>query len=117
MFEAELVATILSVGALLPLLIAVVNQPHWSARTRTILSVLVSGIGGLVTYVSQEGLNFDSASAVIAVVVGVILASASTYQTIWKPVGIARKIENSTSPHSPILEDNIPVNESTPDSW
>lgn len=117
MIQTELVAIILSVGGLLPLLIAVVNQPHWSARVRTILSVAVSALAGLVTYVSENGLAFESASSAIAVVVGVILTTATAYQTIWKPSGVARKIENSTSPNSPNLEENIPASEATPDSW
>lgn len=117
MIETELIAIILSVGSLLPLLIAVVNQPHWSAKVRTILSVAVSGLAGLVTYVTENGLEFDSASAVVVAVVGVILASVASYQSIWKPSGIARRIENATSRQSPVLEENIPIDESTPDSW
>lgn len=117
MIQTEIVATILAVGGLLPLLIAVVNQPHWSARTRTILAVIVSGLSGLVTYVTENGLVFESTSSVVTVVVGIILTSVTAYQTIWKPSGVARKIENITSSHSPNLEEDIPRNESTPDSW
>lgn len=94
---AEVVATILAVGALLPLLTSVVQQPRWSNRTRTVLAVIVSLVAGLVAYVSQFGLNFSSVSNVVTVVVGVIVLAAGTYQAIWKPSGVAPAIERATS--------------------
>lgn len=95
--STELVAIILAVGGLLPLLTSVVQQPRWSARTRTIMSVVVSTIAGLVTYVSSEGLNFDSPSAIVATVVGIIITSAAAYKALWKPTGATQAIEGATS--------------------
>lgn len=96
--STELVAIILSVGGLLPLLTSVVEQPQWSARTRTVMSVIVSIIAGIVTYVSAEGLHFESPSAIVATVVGVIITSAAAYKTLWKPTGTTQAIEDATSP-------------------
>lgn len=96
--STELVAIILSVGGLLPLLTSVVEQPQWSARTRTVMSVIVSIIAGIVTYVSAEGLHFESPSAIVATVVGVIITSAAAYKTLWKPTGATQAIEDATSP-------------------
>jgi uncharacterized membrane protein (DUF441 family) len=96
--STELVAIILSVGGLLPLLTSVVEQPQWSARTRTVMSVIVSIIAGIVTYVSAEGLHFESPSAIVATVVGVIITSAASYKTLWKPTGATQAIEDATSP-------------------
>lgn len=96
----ELVASILAIGPLLSLLISVVNQPQWSARTRTIMSVAVSALGGIVTYVAESGLDFSSPSAIIAAVVGMILATSVAYRNIWKPTGVARAIEYTTSTKS-----------------
>lgn len=96
---AEVVAIILAVGGLLPLLTSLVQQPRWSNRTRTVLAVIVSIIAGTVTYVTMNGLDIVSGqpSSIITVIVGVILAAATSYQTIWKPSGVAPKIENVTS--------------------
>ena len=99
MVDPELVATILALGAALPLLTSVVQQPQWSASVRTWSSVAVSILAGLVAYVTQFGLDFSAPSTVVSTVIGVVLASAASYKTIWKPSGVAAAIENSTSPH------------------
>lgn len=98
MDTTEIVAIVASVGLLTPLLTAVVEQPQWSTRTRTALSVAVSIVVGIVTYIGTHGLVLDSPAAVVAVVIGVILASAAAYQTLWQPSGIARAVEHRTSP-------------------
>lgn len=100
MITTEIVAIILAVGALLPLLTSVVQQPQWSARTRTVMAVGVSVLAGLVTYVTQFGFEITSASTLITFVVGVALASATAYKNIWKPAGVSPAIEESTSPHN-----------------
>lgn len=97
MVTTEFVAIILAVGGLLPILTSVVNQPQWSTRTRTIMSVLVSVLAGLVAYVAEFGFVLDSPSGIVATVVGVILASATAYKTLWKPIGVAPAIEVATS--------------------
>lgn len=93
----ELVASILAVGALIPLLISIVNQPRWSTQTRTVMSVGVAALAGLVTFVADNGLDFSSPSRLITTVVGVILAATTSYSTIWKPSGVAPSIEHATS--------------------
>ena len=98
MDTSTLAATILAVGGLLPVLIAVVQQPKWSAKTRSIMTVLVSGLAGLVTYVSTNGLNFGDVPTLVTTVVGIILASVASYESIWKKVGTTKAIELATSP-------------------
>lgn len=93
----QVVGIILAVGALLPLLISVVQQPRWSDRTRTILAVVIAALAGLVTYVTEHGLDFHDQTALVTTVVGVILASATAYKTLWKPVGLAPAIEKFTT--------------------
>lgn len=97
MVTTEFVAIVLAVGGLLPILTAVVNQPHWSTRARTIMSVLVSVLAGLVAYVAEFGFVVDSPSSIVATVVGVVLAAATAYKTLWQPTGVAPAIEAATS--------------------
>ena len=100
----ELIAIILAVGSLLPLLTSVIQQPRWSDKTRTAMAVGVSVLAGLVTYVTQFGLNVDSPSAIVIVVVGVVLAASTAYKTIWKPAGVAPAIEAKTSARAIVVE-------------
>lgn len=93
----ELIASVLAIGSLLPLLISAVNQPHWSSRTRTIMSVGVSILAGIVAYVSENGLDFSTPSNIVATLVGTILATSVAYRNIWKPTGVAQAIEYGTS--------------------
>lgn len=94
----ELIASILVIGSLLPLLISIVNQPQWSSRTRTIMSVGVSILAGVVAYVSENGLDFSTPSNIVATIVGTVLATSVAYRNIWKPTGVAHAIEFGTSP-------------------
>lgn len=95
----EAIAIILAVGLLLPLLTSIVQQPRWSKRTRTILSVAVSIVAGVVTYVTANGLHLvpDQPSTIVVFIVGVILASATAYKTVWKPSGVSPAVERVTS--------------------
>lgn len=119
MIEADLVAIILAVGGLLPLLTAVAQQPQWSARTRTFIGVIVATIAGVVTYVTQFGLDLSKPSAIVTTIVGIILASVAAYQSIWKPSGISSKIENATSRTQPYngAEEEAYENESVPEHY
>lgn len=94
----QIVALILGIGTLLPLLTAVVQQKHWSSRTRSIIGVVMSVLAGLVAWVSTHGLNVSDLPGLIATVVGIALASIAAYNGIWKPTGVANAIEVATSP-------------------
>lgn len=103
MITTEIVAIILAIGTLLPLLTSIVNQPRWSAKARTAMSVAVSTLAGLVAYVTQFGFELTSVSTIVTFVVGVILASATAYRNLWKPTGVAPAIEASTSGGSAVV--------------
>ena len=113
MITTEIVAIILALGTLLPLLTSIVNQPRWSAKTRTVMSVAVSTLAGLVAYVTQFGFELTSVSTIVTFVVGVILASATAYRNLWKPTGVAPAIEASTSGGSAVVAE---VTESSPEA-
>lgn len=111
MDTATVVQIVLAVGPLLPLLVAVVQQPNWSPRVRSIASVVISILAGTVTYVADAGLDFSNPPAIVAVIVGTILASNVAYKTIWQPTGVAPAIEYATSPTAPSRE----IREENPD--
>ena len=104
--NAQIVAIILAVGSLLPLLTSVAQQPHWSNRARVAVGVGLSLLAGLVTYVTQYGLEVDSWANLVTVVVGIILAAAAAYKTIWQPSQIAGKIELATSRTDGVVEED-----------
>lgn len=98
MDTAQLASIIITVGSLIPLLTSLVEQAKWSRRTRTLVGVGISALAGLVTYVTQFGLNFSNPAALVSTVVGVILTAGAAYKTVWQPAGIAPALEAKSSP-------------------
>ncbi|WP_433860134.1 hypothetical protein [Streptomyces kronopolitis] len=96
------IATGSAVGALLPLLTAVVQQPRWSAPMKKVVAVASALIAGVVTVVSVGGLEqFQHGVPTLATFVGLLAASQSAYDLIWKPTRVAPAIESATSRKSP----------------
>lgn len=95
-YTTELAAWSAIVGTLLPLAIALISQYGWSARTRSLLTVVLSVVAsaGTVYFTNPGGL--ETAPLVITVATVMTLAG-STYRTFWKPTGIAPTVERTTS--------------------
>jgi hypothetical protein len=92
------IATGSAVGALLPPLTAVVQQPKWSAGIKRIVAVFAALFGGVVTVVSTGGVaQFEHPVPALGAIVAVIVASQTTYDLIWKPSKIAPAVEDATS--------------------
>lgn len=86
------------VGLLLPLLVAVVQQAHWSAKVRTTVGVAACVVAAVGTAYFQGKLdlhNFVESALVIFT-----LAKVS-YLSVWKPTGTTPAIEQATSPTPP----------------
>jgi hypothetical protein len=98
MTTEQTVALILAIGTVLPLVTAIVQQKRWSSRTRTIIGVGMSVLAGLVGYVSTNGLEVSDPTKILVFVTGVVIAAVSVYEGVWKPSGVANKIEVATSP-------------------
>lgn len=82
------------VGAGLPLLIAVINQPRWPGPARAIVTVLICvGVGAGTAWFS--GALTGQRWLRAALIVG--FAAVGTYQTLWRPSGIAPGIERATA--------------------
>lgn len=86
----------LIVGFLLPLLIAVLQQPGFPKWARATIMAVVCIVGGLVTVTVTGG--FHSAHGVIAELLLVALAAIAFYEKWWKQIGATQRIELATTP-------------------
>lgn len=84
----------LIVGALTPPLVSVVQRPTFNPHFRVILMIAAAVVDGVVIAWLQGDLTFARFTN-SALVAGVAIISA--YQGIWKPTGIAPRIERATS--------------------
>ncbi|MFE1289613.1 hypothetical protein [Streptomyces sp. NPDC058751] len=86
------------VGAVLPLLTAVVQQPFWSARVKRIVAVVVAGIAGVVTVASTGGLDqFTHGVPALGTIGAVLAASQAAHDLVWKPSAVTTVIESRTA--------------------
>ena len=92
---SNLVMWNLIVGFLVPNLIAIVQQPKWSARARAIFtSVACIIFGGLTAYFNGQFNLGDIVGSILTMGV----AAITFYKGLWQPTGVAPKIEQATSP-------------------
>lgn len=99
---ADTASWALILGVLTPLLVALVQQPQWTARTRALVSLLASIVVGVLT-VLANGVDLtvwtgNKAQTLLGVIALVMVASNTAYKTLWKPTGVAPAIEHATSP-------------------
>lgn len=91
----NLTALNLIVGFVAPIIISVINRPTFDSRLKVLVMVLVSVVAGFGTaYFSDQFNAEDVTSSVMTVMVAAITA----YTGIFKPSGVAPKIELATSP-------------------
>lgn len=86
----------LLVGALLPNLVAVVQQPQWPSWLRAVVGVICSIVAGAVTtYLTLEEVMWEQGMVHAILLVGI--ASWASYRNFWQPTRIAPAIEAKTS--------------------
>lgn len=85
----------LLVGAVMPLVVAVAQQPKWTEKTRAIVALVACLAAGGVTAWLSGDLN---AKGVTSAVLTVLVAALATYKGFWKPTGFAPAVEVRTSP-------------------
>jgi hypothetical protein len=98
-------------GLLLPGLISIVQQPHWSRPKRVAVAVAASVVlGTIAVFVSGQVdigqlLDFSNVWAALSIwltTIGAVLTAAQTaYESLWQPSGLSRLIELVTSGHDP----------------
>jgi len=82
------------VGFLLPLLISLINQTHWSKPLRAIVSFVICVVVALVDVIIQGHWNGHDMTRTLVLVAFVAYTS---YQLFWRPSNIAPAIEAATS--------------------
>lgn len=87
----------LLVGALLPLLTAVVQQPRWSRRQRSLAAAGLSLAAGVVVVLLGGGFAHGLEDPLFTIA-AVMAAAEATYEKVWQPKGVAAAIERVTSP-------------------
>lgn len=90
--DAQLWAT--GLGFVLPPVIAIVNQPRWSGTVRGLLMLAVAAVVGLGTAYFNG--DFNGKPIVTCMLLAAVTIGTS-YHLVWKPSGIAPKIERATS--------------------
>ncbi|NGO67880.1 hypothetical protein [Streptomyces boncukensis] len=101
MSTLDSVTTGAQVGALLPLLTAIVQRPAWSAGVKKVIAVVLALAAGVVTVAASGGWEQFQHGTVLATLGSVLAASQATYDLIWKPSKVAPAIESATSPEIP----------------
>jgi hypothetical protein len=90
----------LLIGSLMPLLIALINQAHWSVKLRALVAIAVCVAAALITELFRDGTAFQLAHwrTTAIYVAGAALAS---YQLWWRPSTWAPSLESATTLSNP----------------
>jgi hypothetical protein len=90
------------VGSVLPLLTAVVQRPAWSAKHKKVVAVVAAVLAGVATVAANGGLpQFQHGIPTAATLLGVLGASQTSYDLLWKPSKLAPMIEAITTNKPP----------------
>ncbi|MET8717327.1 hypothetical protein ABZV52_29625 [Streptomyces sp. NPDC004735] len=90
------------VGTVLPLLTAIVQRPAWSAKAKKVVAVVAALLAGIVTVAADGGwTQFQHGQLTAATLTGVLLASQTSYDLLWKPSKLAPWIEALTTRKGP----------------
>ncbi|MCX4677596.1 hypothetical protein OG413_20200 [Streptomyces sp. NBC_01433] len=102
MSTLDSITTGAQVGAVLPLLTAIVQRPAWSVEVKKVVAVIVSLVAGVATVAVSGGWEqFQHGTLTFATVGAVLVGSQATYDLVWKPSKVAPVIESVTSPKRP----------------
>lgn len=98
----ESLSTGVQVGAVLPLLTAVVQRPAWSEKYKKVVAVVAALVAGVVAVAADGGWDqFQHGKLTIATIFGVLAASQTSYDLVWKPSKLAPMIEALTTKKTP----------------
>ena len=87
-------------GTVLPLLIAVVQQEHWSARTRAAVALFLIAFAAAALVESKglwHGWTQTSVDAYGTAFAGLVVATWGTYSHLWSQLGVSQWIEKVTT--------------------
>jgi peptidoglycan/LPS O-acetylase OafA/YrhL len=102
MTTLESLSTGAQVGAVLPLLTAVVQKPAWSAKYKKVVAVVAALVVGVFAVAADGGWDqFQHGHLTAATLLGVLAASQTSYDLVWKPSKLAPWIEALTTKRTP----------------
>lgn len=102
MTTLESLSTGAQVGAVLPLLTAVVQKPAWPAKAKKIVAVVAALVAGVFAVAADGGWDqFQHGHLTAATLLGVVAASQTSYDLVWKPIKLAPWIEALTTKKEP----------------
>lgn len=84
----------LVVGFFLPPALAIIQQPRWSNRVRSVVAFLACAVAGAGTAYFQgdlTGRRFVEAGLVV------LVTAMSTFRNFWKTTGVTDTIEQATA--------------------
>lgn len=85
------------IGALLPLLIAVLNRQGWTTQIKSVFALVVCLAAAAITSFVSDGVDLNDPSFDWVAWAGTIYASAMvSFSRFWKPTEVSEKIESST---------------------
>ncbi|MFM9697910.1 hypothetical protein [Streptomyces europaeiscabiei] len=98
----ESLSTGVQVGAVLPLLTAVVQRPAWPAKAKQVIAVVAALVAGVVAVAAEGGWGqFQHGQLTTVTILGVLAASQTSYDLVWKPSKLAPWIEALTTKRTP----------------
>ncbi|MFK0279560.1 hypothetical protein ACIQVL_03665 [Streptomyces sp. NPDC090499] len=98
----ESLSTGVQVGTVLPLLTAIVQRPAWSEKYKKVVAVVAALVAGVVTVAAGSGWDqFQHGKLTTATILGVLAASQTSYDLVWKPSNLAPLIEALTTKKTP----------------
>ncbi len=95
------------VSGVLPVLIAVFQQPTWSDRKRTLFALAfvwgVVFLWWLYMWISEASLGALTLTVPVVLqlgrmLLGSLVVALTTYRGIWKQTGVAQRVEAATTP-------------------
>lgn len=90
-------STLISGGALLPLLISLLTRSHWDVKIKQAILIGFSAIGAILAYLATHGWSFThSPQDALAAFLVVFAAGQAAYHTVWKQSGLSDAVSNLT---------------------
>lgn len=72
------------VGFLLPIVVAVVQQAHWSRTVRTVIGIIAAIVAAIVTAATENKLTWHTWATSL---IFVSTLAFTTYRNLWVPLG------------------------------
>lgn len=96
MIEVDVTVLTFVAGSILPLLTGLLTKLKASSKVKSLMNLGLSLVGGAVAYLVAHNGQADFQSLFMAVGT-VYLASGTSYNNLWKPTGVAERVQNATA--------------------